>query len=484
MRARTTTPTILGAILLLGVAQTVSAQVRALPVDGDSTALLAQPALRVPYQPKLWRPLVEVTAMNALMWGFDYTVQRKDVFEISPGTFWRNVNRAPEWDTNTWTMNSVLHPYNGAIYYEAARAQGLSPLYSAGVTLFGSLQWEYLWETVRPSWNDLVNTTIGGVALGEGFARLGAAIRVDRRGGLLGIGQGLLAGVLDPGGVSDRTFFRGGTPLAFQQPQTHTRVMLGGALGSTSDLRTAGLQPVPTGGTRGQLMIETEYGDRFATGDRSFFDAFELDARFSYGTDGISLDRLHVYGRLLGGVVGSGAPNTALYLDQQFDFDRNPAYALAGQSLNGSLRHRRTLGKGWELRGQAGVRAMPVAAVSSEKALDALTEMEHCSESSGEIQRTYDYGFGLGAGVGASLRRNGFKMLELSYETNLVRTFSGADGAHLLHQVELRGTLPVTRTLSVFGGVELQSRQTDYDGYDDVNHTSHAFSLGMSFGAF
>lgn len=96
--------------------------------------------------------------------------------EISEIPFWkrweRNVRHGPVWDEDNFMFNYVLHPYGGAVYYMAARSQGLnlfwSFLYSAGVS---TLFWEYGVEAFMeiPSIQDLIVTPVAGVILGEGF---------------------------------------------------------------------------------------------------------------------------------------------------------------------------------------------------------------------------------------------------------------------------------------------------------------------------
>jgi hypothetical protein len=77
-----------------------------------------------------------------------------------------------EWDRDEFFTNQFLHPYQGSVYYAAARSNGFDFYQSALFTVFGSLSWEMLCETNAPSFNDLICTTIGGTALGEMFHRL------------------------------------------------------------------------------------------------------------------------------------------------------------------------------------------------------------------------------------------------------------------------------------------------------------------------
>jgi len=76
------------------------------------------------------------------------------------------------WDQDEFSVNHLGHPYQGSFYYIAGRANGLSFGESALVALTGSVTWELFYETETPSWNDLVLTPMGGIAVGEMLHRL------------------------------------------------------------------------------------------------------------------------------------------------------------------------------------------------------------------------------------------------------------------------------------------------------------------------
>lgn len=98
---------------------------------------------------------------------------KKSISEIPFFKRWStNVGKGPVWDKDGFVFNYILHPYGGAVYYMAARSQGLnlfySFLYSAGVS---TLLWEYGVEAFMevPSTQDLFVTPLAGLVLGEGF---------------------------------------------------------------------------------------------------------------------------------------------------------------------------------------------------------------------------------------------------------------------------------------------------------------------------
>ncbi|WP_296028586.1 DUF3943 domain-containing protein [uncultured Treponema sp.] len=82
-------------------------------------------------------------------------------------------NREIKFDRDWYWTNFVLHPYQGGLYYLAARNSNLNWFESLLISAAGSFIWEYFFETNSPSTNDLTYTPIGGFATGEMVYRLG-----------------------------------------------------------------------------------------------------------------------------------------------------------------------------------------------------------------------------------------------------------------------------------------------------------------------
>jgi hypothetical protein len=73
--------------------------------------------------------------------------------------------------------NQIVHPFNGACYYNAARwANGISYCASYAVGIFGAFQWEWMGETHPMSFNDMISTGLGGAAMGEALYRFSSMI--------------------------------------------------------------------------------------------------------------------------------------------------------------------------------------------------------------------------------------------------------------------------------------------------------------------
>jgi len=86
---------------------------------------------------------------------------------------WRNLsNNRWFWeDGDRFLVNQFGHPYQGSTYFAGARANGFSFYESMPFASLGSIMWEVFLEP-EPAINDLITTTVGGIALGEMLHRL------------------------------------------------------------------------------------------------------------------------------------------------------------------------------------------------------------------------------------------------------------------------------------------------------------------------
>ena len=73
---------------------------------------------------------------NAGELNFDWTDWRAKMFSTRMLVF----------DNDLFATNGLAHPFAGAIYYQVARGNGLSPLASLAASFLTSTAWEYLGE--------------------------------------------------------------------------------------------------------------------------------------------------------------------------------------------------------------------------------------------------------------------------------------------------------------------------------------------------
>ena len=158
--------------------------------------------------------------------------QGHKVYSVTPSTAWRHLTKGPwGFDGDSFQVNQLQHPYQGAVYQGFARSAGLGFWESALYTFLGSFLWEVAGETTNPSINDQVASGIGGSILGESLFRLSSLVLEDGKENP-GFWRELGAAVISPPtGFNRLAFgdrFKGVFPS--HNPATLTRVRFGASL--------------------------------------------------------------------------------------------------------------------------------------------------------------------------------------------------------------------------------------------------------------
>ncbi|HSA94557.1 MAG TPA: DUF3943 domain-containing protein, partial [Acidobacteriota bacterium] len=218
---------------------------------------------------------------------------------ISWTTIEQNIRDGWEWDRSQYFVNFYHHPYHGYLYYSAGRANGLSFWGSSLCAIGGSLMWEYMMEKYRPSINDLITTSCGGIVYGEIGHRFSALVRKKDAHGLDRIWREAVGAICDPVGGANRLFNgrRDVDPSLPGSPDAGR--ILNGELIVTGPVisRSAELT-----GTRAAPLLgfTLKYGDPAGTGWTGRpFDVFTVWGKLRWGPDRPHLS-LFVNGALFG----------------------------------------------------------------------------------------------------------------------------------------------------------------------------------------
>src|SRR5258705_1560047 len=200
---------------------------------------------------------------------------------ITPKTWWANMQQGMVWDLNDFAVNQIGHPYQGSNYFDAARANGLNFYESSALAAFGSATWEFFGETNYASLNDFINTTLGGISLGEMLHRSGWLIRNPRATGKRRLWSEIGAAAVDPMTGLNR-FASGDASRVTDKPPEFvptslSAVVSAGALwrGSQSSAFTAPADPF--------LEVDAYYGDVNSGRSRTPYDSFWIRTRFGGG---------------------------------------------------------------------------------------------------------------------------------------------------------------------------------------------------------
>ena len=409
------------------------------------------------------RAIWQTTAVN-VAYGLANLARGQVTARITPKTWWANMEQGWVWDLDDFTVNQLGHPYQGNNYFNTGRANGLSFWESAAVTAFGSATWEYYGETNHASLNDLINTTLGGIALGEMFHRTAWLVRNPQATGRARTWSEIGATVLDPITGLNR-FISGDASRVVDRPAEMVptsvmAVMSAGVLwrGTQESAFTADGQPY--------LEVDGLYGDSFTGRSRIPYDAFAVRLRFGGGS---GFSEARVRGRL----VGQPLENEAFQFNvlQTYDYQNNDAYQTGSQSFDAAL----TFSSSSASRTR--VQMMGWGGLTVLGAIDSLplgvTEKPEEEESDAEQgvsegPRFFDYGPGSNFGATGALTRNGKPFLVLTYEGRHLYSLDGVRANHLLQRTRLDLLLRLRGPLGLGTSAEYFSRRTYYQ---DENRT-------------
>ena len=415
--------------------------------------------------------------MFAINWGaaaFNEYVRDANFNQISPRSFWDNISGGFTYDDNEFKTNQLIHPFNGATYFNAARANGIGFWGSSAMSIAGAFVWECCGETHPMSFNDMVSTGIGGIARGEMSYRVSSLILDNTKRGKGRVGREAAAFLFNPirgfnrlvtgdasevkGNPADRWDWRPDFQLAVRagarvigegesiSENTNTYGFL--ELSSTTATRGTARTTAPT--TASTPISQSNFGDKTRQG------------------------RLLIRGDLFTKPLGDGTKH-ALTLQQDFDYVDNEAFEYGGQSLGPALLSRFQPSSTLTLMTRVQAYAILLGAVNSD--YSSLAEV-----ANQERYREYDYGPGVGGAVELYLQRKNMPLVTARYRYSYLNVSNGslyngttASGAqvglestHDVHQVNLKLEVPVTRSLSIGADGSIFLRRSRYDVTGDT----------------
>jgi hypothetical protein len=388
---------------------------------------------------------------------------------ITPKTWWANMQQGWVWDLDDFTVNQIGHPYQGSNYFNAGRANGLTFYESAAVTAFGSATWEFFGETNHASLNDFINTTLGGITLGEMFHRTAWLIRNTHATGKGRLWSEIGATALDPITGLNR-FASGDASLVTDKPSDLVPSSLGamtsaGILwrGTQSSAFTASGDPF--------LEVDAYYGDTNTGRTRTPYDAFGVRMRFGGGRP---FSEARVRGRLFGQPLSGGALQFSVI--QTYSYQNNDAYSTGSQAIDAALGVTRALSPrmsfwmlGWGgLTVLGAVDSLPVDVTETPK-----EEESSAGQGVSEGPRYYDYGPGSDFGTLVRLTRDGRDIALFFYEGRHVYSLDGVRANHFLQHARVDLLFPLRGSLGLGASGEFFHRRSYYQDAEGTIRTFH-----------
>ena len=393
-----------------------------------------------PSGPSFWAAAAGIVVANWVPWGYNRYVQRWPWAKVGTRTWGENLRRGFVWDDNSFLDNQFSHPYHGSFYHNSARASGYGFWGSIPFVAAGSATWELFGENIAPSLNDLITTTLGGVALGEATYRLSSALGSRRGAGSTGFGRGVGAFFLNPLGQTQRLLHSSAdAPEPVRSgPATDPAVI---AMGRRS----------------GEAFLElaVRQGNPFAAGALRPYDVFQFQVQLSPHSTGI-IHHLAISGLLTRTRLGTGDKNQlVLGVFQHYDFDDLPALQTSAHSVSTGLWYRGWLGARTELHVRVHGEGILLGTITA--------------EYGNYWRRDYDIGPGAGARMGASLVRDGREWLRADGRLLWLQSIHGSGGNHLATFLRAGATVPFVGPVGVGADVSVTTRHSRFPDLPTVN---------------
>lgn len=405
----------------------------------------------------------EVFLLELLPWAVNRYVTRDDFAMVTADSIKANFATGYTYDHDSISTNQFKHPVHGSMYYSAARSNGYGFWESGAVTFLGSFLWECCAESEPPAINDLVNTTLGGMAIGEVTHRLSSMLWAGSGdGGGPSLAERLGAIVLGPVGALNRALHgeEAQLPRAESVP---SRFRLDVDLGY---LHVAG---VSEDRDRGAFAVRAQYGDPFAGEMQKPFDSFTLGVEVNAPSDSL-LARVEEQGILKGWELSdpSAASRYIFGLFMGYAYVNNDAETFGTQSVSAGFLSRYRLPRGFVAEGGVLVNAYPMAEI---KTLDVPDP---------EYGRDYDFSAGGGLSIAARLKKADTEIATVSYGVSWTATANGVSTSNTLQFFRAALRLPIVDGFGAGACYSLYHRQTSYESLPSQHKTQTEWGVFLT----
>ncbi len=398
------------------------------------------------------KPFGTIAISNGLIWVGGKYILKESYADISLGSMATNLEYGFGWDEDTFRVNQLGHPYQGALYHTGARSAGLSFWQAIPYTVVGSLQWEFFMETETPAINDLITTSFGGTIMGESLYRLSLAVLDDSTSGAERLVRELVAAAINPV-IGLERLFAGDIVASGGAPKR----------GPLSAGLSFGVERIDIpGGAKGpspsmQFAFSAAMGDLYApTEDFKPFDYFHLDARFVSSRRINSAEAFKLTGILATKEIGCGESGKCLLAGiQHFDFFSADIFKVATSSLGPGVYSRWSLPSDLTLNADAAVLAVVLGGFDSPHAE--------------EVGRDYNLGQGGNGRFHLKLEKSGLGNIEAGAALYWVRTVHGARGYELAGIVRASAMAELWNGFGIELGISGYNRRGRYDDFDPID---------------
>ena len=375
--------------------------------------------------------------------------------KVSWDTWRRNLRNGFEYDGDNFLTNYFSHPYHGSAYYNAGRANGYDFWQSSIFAFLGSGVWEMFAETLRPSFNDLVNTTVNGINFGETLFRLSAMVTDNRASGFERVWRETVGGLINPVRGINR-LINGEAFKKFDNPyygkQTKFLVKLSAGMRRLDDSDDNAGEFFAKGEEQGIYNIDIEYGDLFST--VAPFSYFNLGAELTTGAP--SFAHLYSSGHIYGIPINNSEDiQQKLNITLHYNYTSNPGFQYGETSVIPNFLTRVKIGKA-RLLAQIGINGILMGGTNNDYFI-------------AEDGRDYDMGPGVGAIGNLEISYKNWTYFKLYFTNGWIFSMTEPqESTHNLNYIQLSLALPFNEYFAVGFDASMFWRKSYYKDSPDV----------------
>ena len=276
--------------------------------------------------------------------------------------------------------------------------------------------WEQFMESSRPSYNDLINTTVTGALMGEIFYRLSSCFLDERITGTKRVLREAIAGIIDPSRFVERLLSGKINEVTKKEIYQTEPLQLSLYSGARNVHNGSGFKK---GDLSAEFAFNFSYGDPLEKRSRKPYDYFKFRLSLNAGAGRKIVNNIMGYGVLTGKNI-KGKNYGILYgLFQSYDYWDNSIDELGTLGLGGGMIHRINFSKHSDITSHIHLGLIPMAGLQAP-----------LSDSVGE--RNYDYAGGLELMLGSSLNIGQIVNLSASLNVYSLHIYVGSAGNYLV----------------------------------------------------
>ncbi|MET0402121.1 MAG: DUF3943 domain-containing protein, partial [Cystobacter sp.] len=364
-------------------------------------------------------------------------------------------------DHDDFAINQLGHPYQGSLYFTAARSNGLSFWESFLYTAAGSLLWEIGGEAEPPSINDQITTTFAGALFGEVLYRVWDDL-IGKKGEKTNLLRHIAAAPLAPiGSLNHYAFNRRGT---FADTFLFHRLWIGSSYAGSVRDQSGERTELLGFGRQISLGVGLTQGFPGTSEDLDYGPLDHFDLRFEASFPKTPYIGLFIRGLVLGtdfkpkpwahGLVG---------LFGNYDYSTLPLLRVSSSAFGPGLALNCDLGEGVSIQG-----TMLVAGVFFGGA-GAITA------NSGD--RDFRAGGGLQSVTDLRLLLRDAGSLQAGVRNYAIWGYKGAPGTEFISYGWIGSELRIAGPHAVGVEVQLSTRLATQPGQPDLSHSGSLFRV-------